>query len=74
MSVPLFLGKVIDVVFNKSGIDSAAMAKLSEYSMLLFAIFVLGGFANFARVHLFGNAGEWISIHMCNLETRKENQ
>ncbi|XP_037725569.1 ATP-binding cassette sub-family B member 10, mitochondrial [Drosophila subpulchrella] len=56
MSVPLFLGKVIDVVFNKSGIDSAAMAKLGEYSMLLFAIFVVGGFANFARVHLFGNA------------------
>ncbi|KAH8362209.1 hypothetical protein KR084_012138 [Drosophila pseudotakahashii] len=56
MSVPLFLGKVIDVVFNKSGLDSAAMAKLGEYSMLLLAIFVLGGFANFARVHLFGNA------------------
>ncbi|XP_016971869.1 ATP-binding cassette sub-family B member 10, mitochondrial [Drosophila rhopaloa] len=56
MSVPLFLGKVIDVVFNKSGMDSAAMAKLSEYSLMLFGIFVLGGFANFARVHLFGNA------------------
>ncbi|XP_016995445.2 ATP-binding cassette sub-family B member 10, mitochondrial [Drosophila takahashii] len=56
MSVPLFLGKVIDVVFNKSGLDSAAMAKLGEYSMLLLGIFVLGGFANFARVHLFGNA------------------
>ncbi|KAI8033761.1 ATP-binding cassette sub-family B member 10, mitochondrial [Drosophila gunungcola] len=56
MSVPLFLGKVIDVVFNKSGMDSAAMAKLGEYSLLLFGIFVLGGFANFARVHLFGNA------------------
>ncbi|XP_043660297.1 ATP-binding cassette sub-family B member 10, mitochondrial [Drosophila teissieri] len=56
MSVPLFLGKVIDVVFNKSGMDSAAMAKLGEYSVLLFGIFVLGGCANFARVHLFGNA------------------
>ncbi|XP_017048131.1 ATP-binding cassette sub-family B member 10, mitochondrial [Drosophila ficusphila] len=56
MSVPLFLGKVIDVVFNKSGLDSAAMAKLGEYSLLLFGIFVVGGFANFARVHLFGNA------------------
>ncbi|XP_017067597.1 ATP-binding cassette sub-family B member 10, mitochondrial [Drosophila eugracilis] len=56
MSVPLFIGKVIDVVFNKSGLDSAAISKLGEYSALLFGIFVLGGFANFARVHLFGNA------------------
>lgn len=32
MSVPMFLGKVIDVVFNKSGMDSAAFASLTEYS------------------------------------------
>ncbi|KPU75251.1 uncharacterized protein Dana_GF21456, isoform B [Drosophila ananassae] len=56
MSVPMFLGKVIDVVFNKSGMDSAAIARLGEYSLMLFGIFVLGGFANFARVYLFGNA------------------
>ncbi|KAH8336080.1 hypothetical protein KR074_009332 [Drosophila pseudoananassae] len=56
MSVPMFLGKVIDVVFNKAGMDSAAVARLGEYSMMLFAIFVLGGIANFSRVYLFGNA------------------
>ncbi|KAH8419743.1 hypothetical protein KR009_001997 [Drosophila setifemur] len=56
MSVPLFLGKVIDVVFNKAGMDAAALGKLGEYSALLFGIFVIGGIANFARVYLFGNA------------------
>ncbi|KAH8345016.1 ATP-binding cassette sub-family B member 10, mitochondrial [Drosophila kikkawai] len=58
MSVPMFLGLTIDVVFKKSGegMDSVALAKLGEYSMLLFGIFVLGGVANFARVYLFGNA------------------
>ncbi|KAH8373920.1 ATP-binding cassette sub-family B member 10, mitochondrial [Drosophila serrata] len=58
MSVPMFLGLTIDVVFKKGGegVDSAALAKLGEYSMLLFGIFVLGGLANFARVYLFGNA------------------
>ncbi|KAH8286754.1 hypothetical protein KR018_005010 [Drosophila ironensis] len=56
MSVPLFLGKVIDVVFNKAGVESGVMTQLGEYSAMLFAIFVIGGFANFARVYLFGNA------------------
>lgn len=64
MSVPMFLGKVIDVVFNKSGMDSAAIARLGEYSLMLFGIFVLGGFANFARVYLFGNAGTFELISL----------
>ncbi|XP_022227505.1 ATP-binding cassette sub-family B member 10, mitochondrial [Drosophila obscura] len=56
MSVPFFLGKVIDMVFNKSGMNSAALDGLQQYSLMLFFIFVLGGLANFARVYLFGNA------------------
>lgn len=63
MSVPMFLGITIDVVFKKGdGLDQAALNKLGEYSMLLFGIFVLGGLANFARVYLFGNACEYGSI------------
>ncbi|XP_062139294.1 ATP-binding cassette sub-family B member 10, mitochondrial isoform X1 [Drosophila sulfurigaster albostrigata] len=56
MCVPYFIGKVVDVVFNKNALDSAAMNKLREYSVMLFWIFALGGFANFARVYLFGSA------------------
>ncbi|EDW27630.1 GL20384 [Drosophila persimilis] len=56
MSVPFFLGKVIDLVFNKSGLNKGALDGLQQFSLLLFGIFVLGGLANFARVYLFGNA------------------
>ncbi|XP_030378233.1 ATP-binding cassette sub-family B member 10, mitochondrial [Scaptodrosophila lebanonensis] len=56
MSVPFVLGKVIDVVFNKSGLDSAALASLREYSFMLFWVFVLGGVMNFSRVYLFSSA------------------
>ncbi|XP_068141126.1 ATP-binding cassette sub-family B member 10, mitochondrial isoform X1 [Drosophila tropicalis] len=56
MSVPFFLGKVVDVVFNKAGLDSAVMDKLRDYSLALFGIFIIGGIANFARVYLFGTA------------------
>lgn len=70
MSVPMFLGKVIDVVFNKSGMDSAAFASLTEYSLLLFGIFVLGGFANFARVYMFGNAGKFKAISLQDYRQR----
>ncbi|XP_034666159.1 ATP-binding cassette sub-family B member 10, mitochondrial [Drosophila subobscura] len=56
MSVPYFLGKVIDMVFNKTGINNDALEGLQQYSLMLFFIFILGGLANFARVYMFGNA------------------
>ncbi|KAL7744549.1 hypothetical protein ACLKA6_017068 [Drosophila palustris] len=55
MTIPYFMGRVIDVVFRRSA-DDAAMNRLREYSVMLFWIFALGGFANFARVYLFGSA------------------
>jgi len=55
MTIPFFIGRVVDVVFKRS-MDEAAMMKLREYSIMLFWIFALGGFANFARVYLFGSA------------------
>lgn len=58
MSIPFFLGKVIDIVFNKEGLDAPALQDLRDYIMTLFWIFVIGGFANFARVYMFGSAGE----------------
>ncbi|EDW66259.1 ATP-binding cassette sub-family B member 10, mitochondrial [Drosophila virilis] len=56
MSIPFFLGKVIDIVFNKEGLDAPALQDLRDYIMTLFWIFVIGGFANFARVYMFGSA------------------
>lgn len=56
MSVPYFMGKVIDVVFDKEGITQQALSKLKEHSMILFVMFAIGGLANFARVYLFGSA------------------
>ncbi|XP_023162303.1 ATP-binding cassette sub-family B member 10, mitochondrial [Drosophila hydei] len=56
MSVPYFLGKVIDIVFNKNGMDESAVSSLQDYSKMLVGIFVIGGLANFSRVYLFGSA------------------
>lgn len=61
MSVPYFLGKVIDIVFNKNGMDESAVSSLQDYSKMLVGIFIIGGLANFSRVYLFGSAGEFTS-------------
>ncbi|XP_030244972.1 ATP-binding cassette sub-family B member 10, mitochondrial [Drosophila navojoa] len=56
MSVPYFLGKVIDIVFNKDGMDESAVTSLRDYSKMLLVVFIIGGLANFSRVYLFGTA------------------
>ncbi|XP_017850841.1 ATP-binding cassette sub-family B member 10, mitochondrial isoform X1 [Drosophila busckii] len=56
MTVPWFIGKVVDTIFKKHVEQSSNMARLREYSLMLFWVFVLGGVANFARVYFFGTA------------------
>ncbi|EDV91770.1 ATP-binding cassette sub-family B member 10, mitochondrial [Drosophila grimshawi] len=56
MSVPFFLGRVVDVVFNKKGLEAKALENLRGYSLQLLGLFLIGGLANLARVYLFGAA------------------
>lgn len=67
MSVPHFLGKVIDVLFNKDGLTMHTLDKLREHSMMLFCLFAVGGLANFARVYLFGAACKYKDTDTVNL-------
>lgn len=62
MSVPYFLGKVIDVLFNKDGLTTPTLSKLREHTLMLFGLFAIGGLANFARVYLFGTACKYMKI------------
>lgn len=67
MSVPHFLGKVIDVLFNKDGLTMQTLSKLREHSLILFSLFAIGGLANFARVYLFGAACKYEDTDIVNL-------
>lgn len=67
MSVPHFLGKVIDVLFNKEGLTMHTLDKLREHSLMLFCLFAVGGLANFARVYLFGAACKYEDTDTVNL-------
>lgn len=71
MSVPFALGKILDIIFDKEGINGQqALDKLKHFSAILLSIFVVGGFANFGRVYLFNSACKFkrkILIHIYKL-------
>ncbi|KAM7348104.1 ATP-binding cassette sub-family B member 10, mitochondrial [Cochliomyia hominivorax] len=57
MSVPFALGRILDIIFDKEGVNGAqTLDKLKHFSSILLGIFVVGGLANFGRVYLFSSA------------------
>ena len=56
MVVPFGLGKILDIIYDTSTETENAKKKLDQFCTILAGIFLIGGFANFGRVYLFGNA------------------
>ncbi|XP_021935969.1 ATP-binding cassette sub-family B member 10, mitochondrial isoform X2 [Zootermopsis nevadensis] len=59
MAVPFCLGRVIDIIYTA---DSEKMREnLSELSVVLLGVFVVGGLCNFGRVYLMSVSGQRIT-------------
>lgn len=60
MAVPFCMGKVIDIITAYDGKEKSSMVdRLTDYSKLLLAVFVLGGITNAARVYMIRMSGEF---------------
>lgn len=57
MSVPFCIGKIIDIIYTASKDPEQTMKLMSNICKILFAVFVVGGVANFGRVYLIQMAG-----------------
>lgn len=55
MSVPFSLGKMLDLIFDKKDQHESKL-KLQKLCGALGIVFLIGGFANFARIYLFNTA------------------
>lgn len=55
MAVPFSLGKILDLIFEKKDQIDSKM-KLQKLCGVLGIVFLVGGFANFARIYLFNTS------------------
>ncbi|EDV24013.1 uncharacterized protein TRIADDRAFT_57058 [Trichoplax adhaerens] len=60
MSVPYFMGDIIDVISSESARSGPMMDKLTQTCYILSGIFLIGSLANFGRVYLIQSAGQRI--------------
>jgi ATP-binding cassette subfamily B (MDR/TAP) protein 10 len=58
MSVPFFIGKLID--FVQSGDKAEMKKKLRDISLILTGVFIVGALANFGRVYIIQSTGQKI--------------
>ena len=56
MTVPFALGKILDIIFNKTETTISSAETLASFCQILCGIFIIGGVANFGRVYLFNSA------------------
>ena len=55
MTVPFFIGKLID--FIQTGDQESMKQKLKDVSLIMLGVFVIGALANFGRVYLIQSTG-----------------
>lgn len=64
MGVPRAIGKLMDMIV----MDSFPKDKMHAFCFALFAIFAIGGLANFGRIYLMNSASKYMTIHECARE------
>jgi ATP-binding cassette subfamily B (MDR/TAP) protein 10 len=64
MSVPFFIGKLIDFVQVNSSDKEAMKEKLRNITLIMAGIFVIGALANFGRVYIIQSTGQRIVMRL----------
>lgn len=57
MSVPYFMGNIIDTISSDAARNGQAMETLTRTCYILSGVFLIGGLANFGRVYLIHSSG-----------------